>query len=44
MVRYSIEQGLIGPGIRVILGALLALNIAGAGLDIIGIIGIIVTA
>ena len=25
LVRYSIEQGLLGPGVRVVLGALLAL-------------------
>ena len=31
LVRYSIEQGLIGPGIRVILGALLALVLVAAG-------------
>ena len=31
LVRYSIEQGLIGPGVRVILGALLALVLVAAG-------------
>jgi len=31
LVRYSIEQGLIGPGVRVALGALLALVLIGAG-------------
>jgi uncharacterized membrane protein len=31
LVRYSIEQGLIGPGIRVTLGALLALILIAAG-------------
>lgn len=31
MVRYSIEAGLIGPGVRVILGGLFALALLGAG-------------
>jgi uncharacterized membrane protein len=31
MVRYSIEQGIFGPGARVFLGALLALALVGAG-------------
>ncbi|MBN9264273.1 MAG: DUF2339 domain-containing protein [Hyphomicrobium sp.] len=31
MVRYSIEQGIFGPGARVFLGALLALVLVGAG-------------
>jgi uncharacterized membrane protein len=31
LVRYSIEQGLIGPHVRIALGALLALALAGAG-------------
>src|SRR6266700_1963509 len=31
LVRYSIEQGLIGPGVRVTLGALLALALIAAG-------------
>ena len=31
LVRYSIEQGLIGPGVRIILGALLALILVAAG-------------
>jgi uncharacterized membrane protein len=31
LVRYSIEQGLIGPGVRVILGALLAFILVAAG-------------
>jgi uncharacterized membrane protein len=31
LVRYSIEQGLIGPGVRVVLGGLLALALVGAG-------------
>jgi len=31
MVRYSIEQGWIGPGVRVALGALLAAALVGAG-------------
>jgi uncharacterized membrane protein len=31
LVRYSIEQGLIGPGVRVMLGALLALILVAAG-------------
>jgi uncharacterized membrane protein len=31
LVRYSIEQGLIGPGVRVMLGALLALALITAG-------------
>lgn len=31
LVRYSIEQGLIGPGVRVLLGALLALALIVAG-------------
>jgi uncharacterized membrane protein len=31
MVRYSIEQGWIGPGVRVALGALLAAALAGSG-------------
>ena len=31
MVRYSIEQGWIGPGVRVGLGALLAAALVGAG-------------
>jgi uncharacterized membrane protein len=31
LVRYSIEQDLIGPGLRVFLGALLALGLIGAG-------------
>jgi uncharacterized membrane protein len=30
-VRYSIEQDLIGPGVRIILGALLALGLVGLG-------------
>jgi uncharacterized membrane protein len=30
-VRYSIEQGLLGPGVRVTLGALLAAALVGAG-------------
>ena len=31
LVRYSIEQGLIGPGVRIMLGALLAAALIGAG-------------
>ncbi len=31
LVRYSIEQDLIGPGLRVFLGGLLALGLVGAG-------------
>ncbi len=31
LVRYSIEQGLLGPGARVLLGALFAIAMAGAG-------------
>jgi uncharacterized membrane protein len=31
MVRYSIEQGIFGPGVRVALGALLALALVTAG-------------
>ncbi|WP_284694257.1 DUF2339 domain-containing protein [Rhodoplanes serenus] len=31
LVRYSIEQGLIGPGVRVALGALLAVALVAAG-------------
>ncbi|WP_051048651.1 DUF2339 domain-containing protein [Rhodopseudomonas sp. B29] len=31
MVRYSIEQGLIGPGVRVLLGGLFALGLLVAG-------------
>jgi uncharacterized membrane protein len=31
LVRYSIEQGLIGPAVRIILGALLALILVAAG-------------
>src|SRR5208283_4213725 len=31
MVRYSIEQGWIGPGVRIGLGALLAVALVGAG-------------
>ena len=31
LVRYSIDQGLLGPGIRVLLGALLAAALIGAG-------------
>src|SRR5262245_4038614 len=31
LVRYSIEQGLFGPGLRVILGAVLALVLVGLG-------------
>lgn len=31
LVRYSIEQGLFGPGLRIALGALLALVLAGLG-------------
>jgi uncharacterized membrane protein len=31
LVRYSIEQGLIGPHVRIALGSLLALALAGAG-------------
>jgi uncharacterized membrane protein len=31
LVRYSIEQGLIGPGVRVALGALLAIALIAAG-------------
>jgi uncharacterized membrane protein len=31
LVRYSIEQGLLGPGVRVTLGALLAAALIGAG-------------
>jgi uncharacterized membrane protein len=31
MVRYSIEQGIFGPGARVFLGGLLALALVGAG-------------
>jgi uncharacterized membrane protein len=31
LVRYSIEQGLIGPGVRVTLGALLAVALVGSG-------------
>ncbi|NVO15826.1 MAG: DUF2339 domain-containing protein [Rhodoplanes sp.] len=31
LVRYSIEQGLIGPGVRVMLGALLAIALIAAG-------------
>lgn len=31
LVRYSIEQGLIGPHLRIALGALLAIVLAGAG-------------
>jgi hypothetical protein len=30
-VRYSIEQGLVGPGVRVTLGALLAAALVGGG-------------
>ena len=32
LVRYSIEQGLFGPGLRVICGLLLALALLGTGL------------
>ena len=31
LVRYSIEQGLVGPGVRVMLGALLAIALIAAG-------------
>ena len=31
MVRYSIEAGLLGPGVRVFLGGLFALALLGAG-------------
>ncbi len=31
LVRYSIEQGLVGPGVRVTLGALLAIALIAAG-------------
>ncbi|MCP3471938.1 DUF2339 domain-containing protein [Bradyrhizobium sp. CCGUVB1N3] len=31
MVRYSIEAGLVGPGVRVFLGGLFALGLLGAG-------------
>ncbi len=31
LVRYSIEQGLLGPGVRVMLGGLLAVLLIGAG-------------
>jgi uncharacterized membrane protein len=31
LVRYTIEQGLIGPGVRIVLGALLALALVAAG-------------
>ena len=31
LVRYSIQQGLIGPGVRIFLGALLALVLVAAG-------------
>jgi uncharacterized membrane protein len=31
LVRYSIEQGLVGPGVRVTLGALLAIALVAAG-------------
>jgi uncharacterized membrane protein len=31
LVRYAIEAGLLGPGVRVILGGLLALALVGAG-------------
>src|SRR5262249_53450902 len=31
LVRYSIEQGWIGPGVRIFLGALLAATLVGAG-------------
>jgi uncharacterized membrane protein len=31
MVRYSIEQGLLGPGVRTILGGLFALALLAAG-------------
>jgi uncharacterized membrane protein len=31
LVRYSIEQGLLGPGVRVLLGALFALALLAAG-------------
>jgi uncharacterized membrane protein len=31
MVRYSIEQGLLGPGVRTLLGGLFALALLGAG-------------
>ncbi len=31
LVRYSIEQGLLGPGVRVFLGALLAIALVAAG-------------
>ncbi len=31
MVRYSIEAGLLGPGVRVLLGGLFALGLLGAG-------------
>jgi len=31
MVRYSIEQGWIGPGVRIVLGALLAAALIGTG-------------
>jgi uncharacterized membrane protein len=31
MVRYSIEAGLLGPGVRTVLGALFALALLGAG-------------
>ena len=30
-MRYSIQQGLIGPGVRIVLGALLALALVAAG-------------
>jgi hypothetical protein len=31
LVRYSIEQGLFGPGLRIIFGAVLALSLVGLG-------------
>jgi uncharacterized membrane protein len=31
LVRYTIQQGLIGPGVRIFLGALLALALVGVG-------------
>ena len=31
LVRYSIEAGLLGPGVRVVMGALLAAGLVGAG-------------
>ena len=31
LVRYTIQQGLIGPGVRIALGALLALALIAAG-------------